>query len=180
MDNGAILMRTIAILAMAYFCAVGQARSAESISYTYDALGRLSTVTITGGPANNVQQTYRYDAAGNRSQYDLTGATPKTPVTISISNNVANVSSVGVAFTVNISGTSPSGMVTFTENGVFLGSAWVMDGQATIIVEGLPNGVHTIAASYSGDGTHAPQTTMFNIRVQDLRWLPAVLEMLLD
>jgi hypothetical protein len=81
---------------------------------------------------------------------------------------------------VHVSASSSSGTVTFSENGVFLGSAWVIDGQGSIFLEGFANGVHSITATYSGDGTHAAQTTTFTIKVQDLRWLPAVLDLLLS
>jgi hypothetical protein len=45
---------------------------------------------------------------------------------------------------------------------------------------GFPKGVHNITAIYSGDGRHAAQTINFTIKVQNLNWLPAVLELLLS
>jgi hypothetical protein len=80
---------------------------------------------------------------------------------------------------VSFTGSSVGGTVTFTENGVFLGSTSVANGEASIILEGYPKGVHTITASYSGDATHVAQTATFTIRVQDPR-LPAVLDLLLS
>lgn len=173
-------MRKFVAITAACFCTVEVGRAAETISYSYDALGRLVQVQISGGPANGVLQSYQYDLAGNRTQYQISDSQGQTPVTLSVSNTVANATSTGVALTVNVSGSSPGGIVTFTENGVFLGSAWVIDGQASILLEGFPNGTHTITASYSGDDTHAPQTATFTIKVQDLSWLPAVLDLLLS
>lgn len=43
---------------------------AGSATYTYDALGRLSSVTYGSG----VTITYVYDAAGNRTSYVVSGA----------------------------------------------------------------------------------------------------------
>ena len=43
---------------------------AGSISYTYDALGRVKTATYSNG----VVVTYTYDAAGNRVSQITTGA----------------------------------------------------------------------------------------------------------
>ena len=43
---------------------------AGSISYTYDALGRVKTATYSNG----VVVTYTYDAAGNRVSQATTGA----------------------------------------------------------------------------------------------------------
>ena len=41
-------------------------QAAETITYTYDALGRLVQVVRTGTVNNNTQVTYTLDAAGNR------------------------------------------------------------------------------------------------------------------
>jgi hypothetical protein len=40
--------------------------------------------------------------------------------------------------------------------------------------------MHTITATYSGDANNAPTTHTFTIKVQNLSWLPAVLEILLS
>jgi YD repeat-containing protein len=53
------------------------ASGADQISYTYDALGRLVTVTYP----NNSTVTYTYDPAGNRTlvtNTDTTGSTGST------------------------------------------------------------------------------------------------------
>jgi hypothetical protein len=81
---------------------------------------------------------------------------------------------------VNVSGSATGGTVTFTESGTFLGIASVASGQAAISLDGFPTGTHTITVTYSGDGSHAPQVSTFTITVRDLRWLPAVLELLLS
>jgi hypothetical protein len=46
----------------------------DTINYTYDALGRLSTATYIGGPRDGQTVTYTYDAAGNRTQVVATPA----------------------------------------------------------------------------------------------------------
>jgi hypothetical protein len=97
-----------------------------------------------------------------------------------MSSPTVNITPSGAPLMVSISGAPTAGTVTFTENGVFLGSTWVMNGQAGIFLEDFPKGSHTISVSYSGDGSHAAQTATFTIKVQDLRWLPAVLELLLS
>lgn len=43
------------------------ANASETITYTYDALGRLVAVTRTGGVNNGVSANYTYDKADNRS-----------------------------------------------------------------------------------------------------------------
>lgn len=173
-------MRSMKLMA-AVVVALGVAQAAhaeQAVKYVYDALGRLTDVQVTGGPGNGVTQSYTYDAAGNRSHYQVT-APGQSAVTIDVSNPNVNISSAGGTLTVNVSGSATGGTVTFTENGVFIGIAPVIDGQATVTVENLPRGHHSIRATYSGDGTHAPQVTTLDINVRDLRWLPAVLQLLL-
>jgi hypothetical protein len=175
MPNG--LRVTVAAAAL-YVCASAQA--SEQITYTYDIYGRLIGATASGGPANGENRQYGYDAADNRTSVQISGVVTRGSVTIVPVSAVANVSSVGVTLGVTISGSSPSGMVTFTENGNFLGSAFVSQGQASVILEGFPVGTHTITASYAGDASNAPTTFQFTIRVQNLMWLPAVLQLLLS
>lgn len=158
----------------------GAAYANQTVTYTYDALGRLKGTQIQGvGPQGNVTTSYQYDAVGNRTAYTVSNAVADTPVTLSMSNSVVNVTSAGAGIIVNVSDSSATGTLTLTENGVFLGSTWVSSGQAGIILQSLPNGVHTITATYSGDGSHAARTTTFTIKIQDIRWLPAVLDLLL-
>ncbi|WP_161966021.1 Ig-like domain repeat protein [Steroidobacter cummioxidans] len=169
--------KAIAIL-VAGVCAAGSAHAAQNVSYVYDALGRLTEVQILSGPGSGVTEAYQYDAAGNRLNYSVT-APGQSAVTLTVTNPRVNISSAGGTLSVNVAGSSPGGTVTFTANGVFLGSAPVINGEASITVEGLATGLHSITATYSGDGVNAPQVATFNVRIQDLRWLPAVLELLM-
>ena len=57
---------------------------AETTTYTYDALGRLTGSTQDSGtpsdPSDDITTEYQYDAAGNRTHYELTGTgTPAPP-----------------------------------------------------------------------------------------------------
>jgi hypothetical protein len=170
--------KVISIL-VAGICGAASAHAAQTVSYGYDALGRLTEVQILGGPGSGVTEAYQYDAAGNRLNYNVT-APGQSAVTLTVPNPRVNITSAGGTLTVNVAGSSPGGTVTFTVNGVYLGSAPVVNGQASITVEGLVTGMHSIRATYSGDGINAPQVTTFNIRIQDLRWLPAVLDLLMS
>jgi hypothetical protein len=151
----------------------------QTIRYSYDPLGRLTQTQITVGAGSGISQSYVYDPAGNRLSYQVSGSAGEAPVTLGMGGTV-NVTSAGAPVTVSINDSSATGTVTFTENGVYLGSTWISNGSATVILEGFPNGLHTITASYSGDGTHQAQTTTFTVRVQNLLWLPAVLQLLLQ
>jgi hypothetical protein len=43
------------------------AQAAETVSYTYDALGRLTATTTSGGPNAGMATGTGYDPAGNRA-----------------------------------------------------------------------------------------------------------------
>lgn len=180
MTHGSCSSASWMAVLLACLCSMKEALAAQSVSYTYDALGRLVQSTITSGPGNGTVQGYQYDSASNRLQYQVSGVTGQNPVTLNFSRPVVNAIASGVALNLTVAGSSPTGTVTFTENGVFLGSTWVIDGTASIFLEGFALGTHTITVTYSGDGNHAPQTTVLTIKVQNLSWLPAVLDLLLS
>lgn len=48
--------------------------AAETVTYTYDAKGRLIKVVRTGGPSNGVQTEYQHDKADNRTRVITTGS----------------------------------------------------------------------------------------------------------
>jgi YD repeat-containing protein len=50
------------------------AMAAETITYHYDARGRLIKVVHTGTVNNNVNTSYAYDKADNRTNRTTTGA----------------------------------------------------------------------------------------------------------
>ena len=51
----------------------------ETITYTYDARGRLIKVVHTGTVNNNNQACYKYDKADNRTNVTTTVNTPTLP-----------------------------------------------------------------------------------------------------
>jgi len=76
-------MSRCAMIALVGFLGLGfssAASASETISYTYDALGRVVKVTRTGtAHANNnnaVQTCYNYDKADNRTNVKVTTGTP--------------------------------------------------------------------------------------------------------
>jgi hypothetical protein len=54
------------------------AQAAETITYKYDAKGRLVEVKRTGTVNNNVTTTYQHDKADNRKNTTTTGS-PNAP-----------------------------------------------------------------------------------------------------
>jgi hypothetical protein len=54
--------------------AAAPVQAAETVTYTYDALGRLVTTTTSGGPNAGISTGTTFDPAGNRTTYTVTGA----------------------------------------------------------------------------------------------------------
>lgn len=48
--------------------------ASDTVNYTYDALGRVTDVSTTGGPNDSSAAATRYDPAGNRTSYSVSGA----------------------------------------------------------------------------------------------------------
>lgn len=55
------------------------AQAAETVTYTYDAKGRLIKVVRTGTVNNNVQTTYSHDRVDNRTNTTTTGSPNSSP-----------------------------------------------------------------------------------------------------
>jgi hypothetical protein len=70
------LLPVTSVLALAGFAA---AEAGETVTYSYDALGRLTATSTTGTVNNGVSTSLGYDPAGNRSTYAVTGAAGGTP-----------------------------------------------------------------------------------------------------
>jgi YD repeat-containing protein len=72
-------MKHVFYLGTAFALLSGSAtNAAESITYKYDARGRLIEVKRTGTVNNNVQTNYTHDKANNRKTVTTTGS-PNAP-----------------------------------------------------------------------------------------------------
>ncbi|WP_343517781.1 hypothetical protein [Sphingomonas sp.] len=61
-------------LAAAVVATTASVLASETVSYSYDARGRLVAVKHSGMVNNNVQTNYTYDKADNRTNKTVTGA----------------------------------------------------------------------------------------------------------
>jgi hypothetical protein len=66
------------LFGLALLGSVSSALSAETITYTYDAKGRLVKVVRTGTVNNNVTVEYTHDKADNRTRLKTTNS-PNPP-----------------------------------------------------------------------------------------------------
>jgi hypothetical protein len=57
----------------------GAARASETVTYSYDALGRLVAISTSGGPNSGQNVRTCYDPAGNRTSYTVATGTPPAP-----------------------------------------------------------------------------------------------------
>jgi hypothetical protein len=63
-----------ALLIGAIGAAAGSAIAAETLTYRYDARGRLVKVERSGGPKSGAVTNYSYDKANNRTNRNVSGA----------------------------------------------------------------------------------------------------------
>lgn len=70
--GGAFLLSVVASSAMA----------AETITYEYDALGRLKRVTHAGTINDGMSSSYTYDNANNRTNITVSGAAPQDVIVV--------------------------------------------------------------------------------------------------
>ena len=54
-------------------------RAGETITYTYDELGRLIGVSSSGSVNNDQSVAVAFDAAGNRTNYAVSGSSSSAP-----------------------------------------------------------------------------------------------------
>lgn len=64
----------LAVVAIGMVAAISPSFASETISYSYDALGRLVKVVHAGSVNNNMQTVYVNDPADNRTNVATTGA----------------------------------------------------------------------------------------------------------
>lgn len=71
--------RAARLLACSALALTTAAEAGETVTYDYDALGRLTATTGSGSVNNGVATGIAYDPAGNRSAYTVSGATGTPP-----------------------------------------------------------------------------------------------------
>ena len=69
------MSRLLAGLPILLLCAPSAMASAsESVTYSYDVLGRLTSSVTSGGVASGLSVSYALDLADNRTLYTITGS----------------------------------------------------------------------------------------------------------
>ena len=72
------MVRTVILggvtLFLAFFCSAVPASASETVTYTYDARGRLVKVERSGTVNDDAKTEYEHDEAHNRKRVKTTGA----------------------------------------------------------------------------------------------------------
>jgi hypothetical protein len=133
---------------------------------TLDATGQ-AVYTTSALPVGSTTAAAVYSGdstyAGSSSNQVQQAVTPAgTTTTVSSSANPANLGAsvtITAAVAAVTTGT-PSGTVTFTDNGTQLGSAVTLDanGHAQMVLSKATAGTHNIAVAYSGDTNYQPSS----------------------
>lgn len=77
----------------------GPSRASETLTYSYDALGRLTQVGRSGAVNNGASESYSYDPAGNRTNVAgvvISGGAPVSPSLVTDSPPVADAGTSSV------------------------------------------------------------------------------------
>jgi hypothetical protein len=128
------------------------------------AQGTTSPVTVTGlTPGDGY--TFTVTATNAAGATSLSSA-PSSPVTIPAATTTTLVSSLdpsvfgqSVTFTATVTGSSPTGTITFKDGTTTLATAPLSGGQATFTTSSLVPGSHSITAVYGGDANNLPSTS---------------------
>ena len=111
------------------------------------ASGHVYGATYTGDPNNT--------GRSGSVTVNVIGANSATAVSASAS---AATPSTSVTFTATVTGSTPTGSVTFRDGATVLSTSAVASGTATWS-QTLANGLHVVTASYGGDTTNSPSTS---------------------
>ena len=146
----------------------GGGRWAETVLYNFCSVGACLDGEYPNGPMLFDAQGNLFGVTGDGGQYGGATAyelsphlTPTTTTLTSAPNPSAYGQMVTLAAVVHAqNGSLPTGNVTFTSNGVQIGSAPLNDqGLAVLTYNALPAGTDNLVASYGGSTTLAPSTS---------------------
>lgn len=126
------------------------AGGAASLTLSSLSVGSHSLTAVYGGDVNNAAST-----SSTLSQV------VNAVVSGTVLSSSLNPSAFGSSTTLSaaVSGSSPSGSVTFKDGGVTLGTVSLSGGVATLAVASLAVGSHSLTAEYSGDGNNAASSS---------------------
>lgn len=115
-------------VAAAAFCLMAGAAQAEDVTYGYDSLGRLISVTYTNSGVSKTI-TYAYDAAGNRTQVTSANGLPNgAPVAVNDSAYAKTLTAVTVSVLANDSDPNSNPLTVVGKSNGTLGTTVINSG----------------------------------------------------
>ncbi len=121
----------------------------------------FGTSTLTVGP-HTLTAAYSGDAnnfGSTSAPYSETINRALTSTNLTLSPNPAALGQP-IALTATVSPASATGSVTFRQNSVTIGSSTISGGVATLSIPSLAAGQYSFSASYGGNGTNAPSSSV--------------------
>jgi hypothetical protein len=144
------------------------ATASSGLAVAYSSL-TTGVCTVSGSTVTMISAgtcTLAADQAGNGVTYAAASQVTRNVVLAMATSSIAltaslNPSLVGqaVTFTATVSGSSPTGTVTFKDGATTLGTGTLSSGQATLTTSALTSGTHAITAVYGGDASNASSTS---------------------
>ena len=132
--------------AKAAFFTIVSATSISARSPAGSGTVHVTVITAAGTSATGAGDQFNY-------------ARVATSLNLTSSPNPSNVGQA-VTFTAKVTGSNPTGTVTFTENGHVVGTATLLSGVATFTISTLAAGSNSVTASYPGDVNNAADPEM--------------------
>ena len=129
----------------------------------YGTIGNQGTISGNGQIIN-----YGGINSFNGGTNNVANTVNRSVMTVTSKPNTRNIPyGISVTFTAALSRTDAGGMVRFKLDGEIVTEAVVSNGEASITLEGLEKGSHTVTAEYTGDGTYASETGSYQFQIVD-------------
>lgn len=132
-------------------------------SVSYSIVGSVATANYTPNPGATGNDTWTYRASGPAG---VTSTRTASVFIAGASSTALNASPASTAYgatttlTATVTGNSPTGTVTFKDNGSTIGSASISGATATLLVSTLSVGLHNnLTAVYAGNSNNATSTS---------------------
>jgi hypothetical protein len=160
---------SVAGQAVTFTATISPAAVTGSVQFL-DGSSVLGTVTVAGGSAalttstlsagsHAITAAYSGDGNYNGVSAGFTQTVKATSATTLSADNTSPTVGQNVLLTAAISPGSATGAVQFLDGGTLVGTSAVSGGSASLAITTLTAGVHSMTASYNGDGNDTPSTS---------------------